>query len=44
MYLLKNIGEEGIQHHLNKLEEIIRACDNYYAPGRHTAPPWETEK
>jgi len=25
--LLKNIGEEGIQHYLDKLEEVIRACD-----------------
>ena len=25
--LLKNIGEEGIQHYPDKLEEIMRACD-----------------
>jgi len=25
--LLKNIGEEGIQHYLDKPDEIIRACD-----------------
>ena len=25
--LLKNTGEESIQHYLDKLEEIIRACD-----------------
>jgi len=25
--LLKNIGVEGIQHYLDKLEEIFRACD-----------------
>jgi len=25
--LLKNIREEGIQHYLDKLEEIIRACE-----------------
>ena len=27
--LLKNIREEGIQHYLDKLEEIIRACDKF---------------
>jgi len=25
--LLKSIGQEGIQHHFDKLEEIITACD-----------------
>ena len=25
--LLKNPGEEGLQHYLDKLEEMIRACD-----------------
>jgi len=25
--LLKNIGEEGIQHYLDKPDEIVRACD-----------------
>ena len=25
--LLKNVEKEGVQHYLNKLNEIIRACD-----------------
>jgi len=25
--LLKNQGEEGVQHYLDKLEELMRACD-----------------
>ena len=41
---MKNIGKEGIQHYLDKLEEIIRACDKLLLTWTTHGSPLEDRK
>ena len=42
--LLKNIRQEGIQHYLDKLKEIARACDKQLHAWQTHCSPLEDRK